>query len=196
MADEDTAVDREEDVNDQEVVDREEGVEEEELSDDEKLMAKLKEAVQVEKEEIGALRLKLTVTVPRETIDERMGEQFAELKREALVPGFRKGRAPMRLVEKRFGADVGEDIKSQVIGRGYLAAVEKEELNVLGDPLFWVKVEEERIGEDRRTEKVEVEKLLPRGKGAEQADADLPVEAQGLDQRLDEPAKAAGKAVL
>ena len=161
MADEDTAVDREEDVNDQEVVDREEGVEEEELSDDEKLMAKLKEAVQVEKEEIGALRLKLTVTVPRETIDERMGEQFAELKREALVPGFRKGRAPMRLVEKRFGADVGEDIKSQVIGRGYLAAVEKEELNVLGDPLFWVKVEEERIGEDRRTEKVEVEKLLP-----------------------------------
>ena len=161
MADEDTAVDREEDVNDQEVVDREEGVEEEELSDDEKLMAKLKEAVQVEKEEIGALRLKLTVTVPRETIDERMGEQFAELKREALVPGFRKGRAPMRLVEKRFGADVGEDIKSQVIGRGYLAAVEKEELNVLGDPLFWVKVEEERVGEDRRTEKVQVEKLLP-----------------------------------
>ena len=162
MADEDTAVDREEDaLEEDQGVDPEEAVDEEELSDDVKLMAKLKEAVQVEKEEIGALRLKLTVTVPRETIEERMGEQFAELKREALVPGFRKGRAPMRLVEKRFGADVGEDIKSQVIGRGYLAAVEKEELNVLGDPLFWVKVEEERVGEDRKTEKVEVEKLLP-----------------------------------
>jgi trigger factor len=161
MADEDTAVDREEDVNEEEAVDQEEGVEEEELSEDEQLMAKLKEAVEVEKEEIGALRLKLTVTVPRDTIDERMSEQFTELKREALVPGFRKGHAPMRLVEKRFGTDVGEDIKSQLIGRGYLAAVEREELNVLGDPLFWVKVQEERVGEDQRTEKVEVEKLLP-----------------------------------
>ena len=41
---------------------------EEKLSEDEAKLARLKEALIVKKEEIGALRLKLTVTVPRETL--------------------------------------------------------------------------------------------------------------------------------
>jgi trigger factor len=141
--------------------------EQEELSDDEKDMAKLKEAICVQKEEIGALRLKLTITVPQTTLDERRGEQFEELKRDALVPGFRKGRAPLELVQKRFGADVGEQLKGQLIGKGYLAAVEKEGLKPLGDPLFWVKVKEERVDEEKRSHKVETEKLLPIGDAVE-----------------------------
>ncbi len=133
---------------------------EEELSEDEKLMAELKEAITVERQELGSLRVKLTVSVPREMVDRRLGKQFAELKRDALVPGFRKGHAPIRLVEKRFGADVGEQLKSQLIGSGYLAAVEKEDLKPLGDPLFWVKAKEERVGEDQKPRTVEVEKLV------------------------------------
>jgi trigger factor len=155
MTDEDLAVDPEE------ASEQEEAAEEPELSEEEQAMAKLKEAITVEREEIGSLRVKLTVTVPRETLDERLGEQFAELKRDADVPGFRRGHAPMQLVEKRFGADVGDQLKSQLLSSGYLAAVEKEELKTLGDPLFWMKVKEERTGEDFKTQTVETEKLLP-----------------------------------
>ena len=155
MTDEDLAVDPEE------ASEQEGAAEEPELSEEEQAMAKLKEAITVEREEIGSLRVKLTVTVPRETLDERLGEQFAELKRDADVPGFRRGHAPMQLVEKRFGADVGDQLKSQLLSSGYLAAVEKEELKTLGDPLFWMKVKEERTGEDFKTQTVETEKLLP-----------------------------------
>lgn len=151
-------------MSDEEVaVDRDEAVAEagEELSEQEQAMAKLKEAISVEREDIGPLRLKLTVTIPTETLDERRGDQFAELKRDALVPGFRKGHAPLRLVEKRFASDVGERLKSELFSSGYLAAVEKEDLKPLGDPLFWVKVKEERTGEDDKPRQVETEKLLP-----------------------------------
>lgn len=151
MSDEDTAVEQDEGVAE----------DAEELSEDEQLMAKLKEAISVEREEIGPLREKLTVTVPPEMLDERRNDQFAELKRDALVPGFRKGHAPLRLVEKRFASDVGERLKGQLLGSGYLAAVEKEGLNTLGDPLFWVKVKEERIDDNGVARKVETEKLLP-----------------------------------
>lgn len=147
---------------DEELLDQEtsEG-EEEELSEDQKLMAELKEAVEVKKEDLGGLRMKLTVTVPREMIEGRMSKEFAELKREAAIPGFRKGHAPLKLVEKRFATDVGQQLKSQLLGSGYLAAVEKEEIKPLGDPLIWCKVKEERIGEDGRPRNVEVDKLLP-----------------------------------
>ncbi len=141
--------------------DQDETSQEQEPSEEEQEMAKLKEAITVDREEIGALRMKLTVTVPRDTLDERMGKEFSDLKRDADVPGFRRGHAPMRLVEKRFGSDVGVQLIGQLIASGYQAATEKEDLKTLGDPFFWVKVKEERVGEDKRTQTVEVERLLP-----------------------------------
>jgi len=157
MSDEETTVKQEESVDEATA----------ELSDEEQAMAKLKEAIQVQREDIGALRLKLTITIPEETIKERRSEQFTELKRDSVIPGFRKGHAPMQLVEKRFASDVGEDIKSRLISSGFMAAAEKEGLNVLGDPIFRIKVEEERVGEDGKREKVELEKLLPLEKALE-----------------------------
>ena len=74
-----------------------EELEKEELSERQQLQAKLKEAIRVSVEEIGTLRKKLTVTVPKTAIDERRSEQFTELKRDAVIPGFRRGRAPIPL---------------------------------------------------------------------------------------------------
>jgi len=131
-------------------------------------LAELKDSISVEKQEVGSLRLKLTVTVPRETIDKRMGEQFDELRRDALIPGFRKGHAPVKLVEKRFAADVGDQLKTQLLTNGYLAAVERESLKPLGDPLFFVKARKD------------ADSTAPGGSDGELIDKLLPVE-QALD---------------
>lgn len=119
---------------DEEVLDAEATTEETEGGDEPDFATRLKEAVQVDMTDAGTLRKRLTVTVPRETIDEQRSEQFDELSREALVPGFRKGRAPRALIVKRFGRDVGEQLKSEVLSRGYMAAIEKAGLKVIGDP--------------------------------------------------------------
>jgi len=131
-----------------------------EQSEEERKIAALKESISVQREEIGSLRLKLTITVPQKTLDDRRSDEFAELKREAIIPGFRRGHAPLALVEKRFASDVGDQLKSQIISGAYLAATEKEELDVLGDPLFQVKVKEERIGDNNVSETVESERLV------------------------------------
>lgn len=132
----------------------------EEVSDEEKLMARLQEALAVQVEDLGPLRKKLSITIPRSLIDERLGEQFAELKREAMVPGFRRGRAPLRLVEKRFGHDVGDELSAQLVSNGYLAAVKKLELDPLGDPLVWAQVREPASDESGMNKTVVTEKLV------------------------------------
>jgi trigger factor len=139
----------------------EEGLEDVELSEDEKLMAQLKEAIDVQQEEIAPLRLKLTISVPRDVMSERMDEQFRELKREAAVPGFRKGRAPLRLVEKRFGSEVGDQLVTQLVSSGYMAAIEKEELKPISDPVLWVTAPEERADEKGILRMIDVDRLLP-----------------------------------
>jgi len=105
---------------------------EEQLSEEK--AEKLKEAIGVAVEDIGALRQRLTVTIPREIIEERLAEQFSELQRERDVRGFRRGRAPRRLVEKAYGSEVRELLKEQLVGQAFLAATEKQEIDVLGDP--------------------------------------------------------------
>ena len=113
------------------------------------LESKLKKAVEVEVEEIGSLRRKVTVTIPRSLLDEQTAEQYAELSQSALVPGFRKGRAPHRLLEKRFGKEVGDQLKSQMLGSGYMAAIEKAGLKTVSDPMIWVGDEGGDEGEQR-----------------------------------------------
>ncbi len=111
----------------------------EELTEEEQQMAKLKEAIDVQVEDIGTLRKKLTITVPKATVGDRRSEQFGEIKRDSVVPGFRKGHAPLKLVEKRFGQDVNLQLSSQLLSSSYLAATEKEDLKIIGDPLIWAR---------------------------------------------------------
>lgn len=141
----------------------------EDLSEEEAELAKLKEAVSVEAEDVGTLRKKLTVTVPRELIEERLQEQFAELKREAQVDGFRRGRAPLRLIEKRFGRDVDDQISGPLIGNAFLAGLEKEELKdkTIGEPRIWVQVPEQRPDESGRKITILADKLLEINKAIE-----------------------------
>jgi trigger factor len=108
----------------------------------EKLREELKEKVQVEIEDVGTLRKKLAITVPAEVITQELERNFNELRSDAIVPGFRKGHAPIQLVQKRFGADVRESLTTTILGQSFFAATETNELEVLGDPLFNIAADE------------------------------------------------------
>jgi len=69
----------------------------------------LKNTVKIKK--AGPCKKKVIVEIPEEAVKDATDEQYETLRKEALVPGFRKGRAPRRLLEKRFGKETTEQIK-------------------------------------------------------------------------------------
>jgi trigger factor len=85
-------------------------------------------------EELGPCLKKLTIEIPSEVVDEKLGESIDTLSIEAQLPGFRKGRVPRRLIERKFGSDVRNEAKNQLIASAYTEAVERHELKVIGDP--------------------------------------------------------------
>lgn len=85
-------------------------------------------------EEIGPSRKKLTITVPAETVNEQLETSMEALMTEAAIPGFRAGRAPRRLVEKRFGSAVKGEAKNQLIASAFSQAIQEHKITVLGDP--------------------------------------------------------------
>ncbi len=85
-------------------------------------------------EDAGPCKKKVTIEVPEEAIKDVADEQYRELRREAVLPGFRKGRAPRRLLEKRFGKETNETIKLKLLAEASEAAVKGKELDILTDP--------------------------------------------------------------
>ena len=85
-------------------------------------------------EDAGPCKKKIVIEIPEERIKESADEQYRELRREALVPGFRKGRAPRRLLEKRFGKETNEQVKLKLLAEASEAALKDNALDTLGDP--------------------------------------------------------------
>jgi trigger factor len=85
-------------------------------------------------EDAGPCKKKITIEISQEKITKAADKQYRELGKEALVPGFRKGRAPRRLLEKRFGKETTEQIKLTLLSDASKAAIEDNKLQTIGEP--------------------------------------------------------------
>jgi FKBP-type peptidyl-prolyl cis-trans isomerase (trigger factor) len=102
----------------------------------------------------------LTVKIPAK----RVGEAFAEIKKSALkevaVPGFRKGKAPKNIAEKRLDEDkLAEALFNRLIPAAYAEALEKEKIKPIVPPQIKItsfKKDADLIFEAKTAEKPEV----------------------------------------
>lgn len=90
----------------------------------------------VKVEDAGPASKKVTVEIPEERIQTVLGQQFKELRSQAALPGFRPGKAPQKLIEKRFTKEVRDQVTRTLLQESYQQAVEKNKLQVLGEPAF------------------------------------------------------------
>lgn len=132
----------------------------EETSPQDEMMARLKEVIDVSKELVGPLRYRMRITVPRSYIDEKLESELNELQREAVIPGFRKGRAPMSLVEKRFAPDVADKLVDTLLATSFMAAADKEKLDPIGDPVVQISIDEERTDDSGMVHRQKVLKFV------------------------------------
>ena len=82
----------------------------------------------------GPCQKTIKAEVPASYIDEKLSGSIDTISAEAAIPGFRKGRAPRRLIEKRFGSTVREEARSQLVTEAYRAAIDEHKLEVVGEP--------------------------------------------------------------
>lgn len=100
--------------------------------DEEKQSTALKNKITVE--DAGPCKKKVVIEIPQETVKSAADEQYESLRKDAIVPGFRRGRAPRRLLEKRFGKETSEQIKLKLLAEASDSAIKDNELDILRDP--------------------------------------------------------------
>ncbi|MBI3078807.1 MAG: trigger factor [Deltaproteobacteria bacterium] len=110
--------------------------------------------MKVQVEELSPVRRRLVIEIPAEVLREGIERAYRDLQRRVRVPGFRPGKVPRPLLERRYGASVAEEASREVIGRSLRQALEEHGIQAVSEPLV---ERESPVGEPLRfTATVEV----------------------------------------
>lgn len=79
--------------------------------------------MKLEVTELGPSKRALKIEIPEEEVTRRFTNAYAELSRKVKIPGFRPGKAPRALLEKRYAKNIEEDVIRSLVPDYYDRAV-------------------------------------------------------------------------
>ncbi|MFW5856469.1 MAG: trigger factor [Planctomycetota bacterium] len=85
-------------------------------------------------EDVAPCRKRLRVELDANEVNETFDLAMSEVSNVAQLPGFRKGRVPRRVLERRFGEAIVDDVKARLFEKGFQDAMKENELAPMGAP--------------------------------------------------------------
>jgi trigger factor len=92
--------------------------------------------MQVSVENTGGLQRRMTVQVPAERIDQEVTSRLQSMKASIRLDGFRPGKVPLQVVEKKYGTLVRKEVIEQIIHSSLHEALTQENIRPAGEPLI------------------------------------------------------------
>ena len=140
-------------------------------------------------EKLDKSKVALTIEADAAAFEAAINKAYLQQRSKISVPGFRPGKAPRKMIESMYGAEVFyEEAVNILLPDAYEAAVKERELKVVGYP----EVELESCGKDgvvfKCTVAVYPEVTLGQYKGLEAPKAEVNVTDEDVDNRLNEMA--------
>ncbi len=89
--------------------------------------------------QITSCEHELTITVPAEEAMQEYRKMLGQFRKYAVVPGFRKGKAPLAMVENLYGERAKEEFVNEKLKDFYVEALKEEDLHPVteAEPLKW-----------------------------------------------------------
>lgn len=137
-------------------------------------------------EVLGPCKRRIKATVPVEKVREHLDRNYRELIETVQLPGFRRGRVPRRLLERRYGEEVEGDVKETLLSQSLAEVLENQDFRAFGSPRFDNIVFK---GDDNFRYEVEIEVYpefeLPRYKGMEVEIEPIAVDDEEVEKEME-----------
>ena len=152
-------------------------------------------SLQVEKLEKNMA--KLTIEVPAEEFDAAIKYAYTKNKNKFSIPGFRKGKAPLAMLEKMYGAGIFyEDAANEVIDASYPKAAEESKEEIVSTPEIKVtQIEKGKAFIYEATVALKPEVTLGEYKGVEVKKAEAVVTDEDVENELTAARKKNGRLI-
>ena len=90
--------------------------------------------MQVSVEATSGLEKRMTVEVPAEKIETEIKKRLKSMQPNVKLQGFRPGKVPMSVIQKRFSGQVRQEVTGEVVNSTFFEAVGKQDLKPAGMP--------------------------------------------------------------
>ncbi|TRW21897.1 trigger factor [Flavobacterium zepuense] len=89
----------------------------------------------ITREQVDALNAVVTVAITKDDYKNNVDKILQDYRKNASIPGFRKGAVPMSLIHKQYGKAVLLDEVNKLLQKSLNDYLAKEKLDILGNPL-------------------------------------------------------------
>ncbi len=86
-------------------------------------------------DEISKTKKRLKIEIPAEVVEGEIQKALKEIQRKAKIPGFRPGKAPLSIIEKKFGKDAESEVLEKLVSQYYDKAVKEANVKPLLPPM-------------------------------------------------------------
>ena len=90
--------------------------------------------MKTEVKKLDGSKRELNIEVSGEIVSKKFEDAFAQISKEAKVPGFRPGHAPRDMIEKQYGTHAHEQVLKELVPDVYNKAIDQEKLDVIEMP--------------------------------------------------------------
>ncbi len=92
--------------------------------------------MQVNVEEISSVKKKINFEIPAERVQAEVERVYAELGKRAVLPGFRKGKAPKDLIRKSYQGQVESDVVKNLFNETYFKYIQENSIYPVAYPVI------------------------------------------------------------
>ena len=133
----------------------------------------------------------ITVEIDKELMESGVQKAYVKARKNIMIPGFRKGKAPRKMIEAMYGAHVFfEDGLEEIFPEVYDVAVTKQDVKAVGRPsLTDMQISDDNVVTIVLTTDVYPEVALGEYKGIEVEKAEAAVADAQIDAELDRMAQ-------
>ncbi|HQR49816.1 MAG TPA: trigger factor [Steroidobacteraceae bacterium] len=90
--------------------------------------------MQVSVEQTGALERRMEVSVPKERVEQAVHKRLQQVGRTAKLKGFRPGKAPLKVIQQQFGAQVRQEVVGDLMQSSFAEAITQHNLSPAAGP--------------------------------------------------------------
>ncbi|MGN6229887.1 MAG: trigger factor [Trinickia sp.] len=87
-------------------------------------------------ENLGKLERRVTISLPKDTVQKEIDSRIRQLAKNVRMPGFRPGKVPLKMVTQQYAGQVEAEVLSDKVGKQFFDISRTENLRVAGQPSF------------------------------------------------------------
>lgn len=85
-------------------------------------------------EDAGTCLKKISVEIPADMVKKKLNDGYRDVSRQVNLPGFRPGKAPRAVLEKKFSKHVIDEVRQRLLSDAVDEAARKHNMDLIGQP--------------------------------------------------------------